>query len=149
MRPDVAPVIESLRGARAVRCVHWRAGSSACLARSSLSCSSTKLWLFGWVLWWSRFNPEGTRFMQIRLASRCGRATRRRRLDQRWVDYGRVSNNLKRALIVSEDDLFVHHEGFDWEGIQKAIEKNSRRGKVVAGGSGGLDLAAGSPRTSS
>ena len=39
------------------------------------------------------------------------------------------------ALIVAEDDLFVHHEGFDWEGIQKAIEKNSKRGHVVAGGS--------------
>ncbi len=93
-----------------------------------------QFWLFGWVLWWSRVDPAETRFMEIRLAQM--RASNpAARLDQRWVDYDRISNQLKRALIVSEDDLFVHHEGFDWEGIQKAIEKNSRRGKVVAGGS--------------
>ena len=93
-----------------------------------------QLWLFGWVLWWERVDPAETRFMEIRLAEL--RATHpAARLDQRWVAYDRISNHLKRALIVSEDDLFVHHEGFDWDGIQKAIEKNSRRGKVVAGGS--------------
>jgi len=30
---------------------------------------------------------------------------------------------------------FVDHEGFDWEGIQRAMGKNLRRGKIVAGGS--------------
>ena len=93
-----------------------------------------QLWLFGWVLWWKHDNPDETRFMQIRLAQMQA-SNPAAQLDQRWVDYGRISNHLKRALIVSEDDLFVHHEGFDWDGIQKAIEKNSRRGKVVAGGS--------------
>ena len=37
--------------------------------------------------------------------------------------------------MTSEDDKFVDHDGFDWEGIQKAIEKNEKRGKLVAGGS--------------
>ena len=93
-----------------------------------------QLWLFGWVLWWSRVDPSETRFMAIRLAE-LRTKNPAARLDQRWVDYAAISNHLKRALIVAEDDLFVHHEGFDWDGIQKAIEKNSRRGKVVAGGS--------------
>ena len=51
------------------------------------------------------------------------------------MDYNKISKNLKRALIVSEDAKFVDHEGFDWEGIQKAYEKNMKKGKVVAGGS--------------
>jgi monofunctional biosynthetic peptidoglycan transglycosylase len=93
-----------------------------------------QLWLFGWVLWWSQANPDTTRFMAIRLGELQARDPGAQ-LKKQWVAYGKISNHLKRALIVSEDDLFVHHEGFDWDGMQKAIEKNSRRGKVVAGGS--------------
>ena len=52
-----------------------------------------------------------------------------------WVPYEQISDNLKRALIAAEDASFVDHEGFDWEGIQKAYEKNLRKGKIVAGGS--------------
>ena len=53
----------------------------------------------------------------------------------RWVAYDRISNNLKRAMVAAEDAKFVDHEGFDWDGIQTAIEKNQKRGRVVAGGS--------------
>jgi monofunctional biosynthetic peptidoglycan transglycosylase len=56
-------------------------------------------------------------------------------LRHRWQDYGRISPQLKRAVIAAEDDKFVDHEGFDWEGMQKALEKNQRKGRVVAGGS--------------
>jgi len=56
-------------------------------------------------------------------------------LRHQWVPYAKISKNLKRALIASEDAKFVNHEGFDWAGIQKAYEKNLRKGKVVAGGS--------------
>lgn len=93
-----------------------------------------QLWLFGWVLWWRSANPDTTRFMEIRLGELQAREPRAQ-LKKQWVGYGKISNHLKRALIVSEDDLFVHHEGFDWEGMQKALEKNRQRGKVVAGGS--------------
>ncbi len=93
-----------------------------------------QFWLFGWVLWWNWVNPDTTRFMEIRLA---GLQTKdpKAQLKKQWVNYGQISIHLKRALIVSEDDLFVHHEGFDWEGIQKAMQKNQQRGKIVAGGS--------------
>lgn len=57
------------------------------------------------------------------------------KLTQQWVSYEKISNHLKRAILVAEDDRFVDHEGFDWEGIQKAMDKNQKRGKVVAGGS--------------
>jgi monofunctional biosynthetic peptidoglycan transglycosylase len=56
-------------------------------------------------------------------------------LKHRWVAYKNISPNLKRALIAAEDAKFVDHEGFDWEGIEKAYEKNLKKGKVVAGGS--------------
>jgi len=51
------------------------------------------------------------------------------------VPYRKISDNLKRAVVAAEDDSFVDHEGFDWDGIQKAIEKNQKKGKAVAGGS--------------
>ena len=38
-------------------------------------------------------------------------------------------------MVAAEDAKFIDHEGFDWEGIQKALEKNEKKGKVVAGGS--------------
>ena len=57
------------------------------------------------------------------------------RLQKQWISYAGISNHLKRAVIASEDDLFLQHNGFDWKGIQKAMEKNQQRGRVVAGGS--------------
>ena len=56
-------------------------------------------------------------------------------LRHQWVPYERISINLKRALIAAEDAKFLDHDGFDWEAIQKAYEKNLKKGKVVAGGS--------------
>lgn len=56
-------------------------------------------------------------------------------LKHQWVEYKKISINLKRAVIASEDSKFIDHEGFDWEGIQKAYEKNMKKGKIVAGGS--------------
>ena len=93
-----------------------------------------QFWLFGWVLWWKWVNPDSTRFMEIRLVELQAKDPKAQ-LKKQWVSYGNISTHLKRALIVSEDDLFVHHEGFDWDGIQKALEKNQKRGKIVAGGS--------------
>jgi monofunctional biosynthetic peptidoglycan transglycosylase len=57
------------------------------------------------------------------------------RLQQAWVPYPRISNNLKRAVVAAEDAKFVEHEGFDWEAIEKAAEKNRQKKRVVAGGS--------------
>lgn len=93
-----------------------------------------QFWLFGWVLWWGQVNPAQTRFMEIRLAELRAKDPEAR-LRQSWLPYARISPHLKRAIIASEDAKFVDHEGFDWDGIQKAIEKNQKRGRVVAGGS--------------
>ena len=45
---------------------------------------------------------------------------------QQWVDYGQISDNLKRAVIASEDDGFSNHDGVDWDAVEKAWAKNSK-----------------------
>ncbi len=93
-----------------------------------------QFWLLGWVLFWKWVDPGTTRFMDIRL-SELREKNPDARLQMQWVSYERISPYLKRAIIASEDARFVDHEGFDWEGIQKAMEKNQKRGRTVAGGS--------------
>ena len=93
-----------------------------------------QLWLLGCVLVWKWVDPGMTRFMDIRL-SELQIKNPKAQLQHQWVPYSRISIHLKRALIAAEDAKFVDHEGFDWDGIQRAIEKNQKKGKVVAGGS--------------
>lgn len=91
-------------------------------------------WFLSQVLWYKWFNPSATAFMEARLDTMQDKNPKAR-LKQTWVPYERISNSLKRAVVAAEDARFLDHEGFDWEAIQKAIEKNERRGKVVAGAS--------------
>ena len=92
------------------------------------------LWVFAWVLWWNWVDPSETSFMEIRM-DELHEKKPGAEMKHRWVPYDKISSHLKRAVIASEDAKFVDHEGFDWEGMQKAVEKNQRRGKVVSGGS--------------
>ena len=93
-----------------------------------------QLWLLGWVLLWKWVDPDTTRFMEIRLGELQVKNLEAQ-LKKQWVPYERISPHLKRAIIASEEAKFVDHEGFDWDGIQKAMEKNQKRGRTVAGGS--------------
>ncbi len=93
-----------------------------------------QLWLLGHVLWWKWVPPAETSFMSLRLDELTG-SQPDTELHYRWVPYDKISLHLKRAVIAAEDDKFIDHEGFDWEGIQKAIEKNQKKGRMVAGGS--------------
>ena len=91
-------------------------------------------WIFAHVCWWIKFNPSTSAFMDDRLEMMQDKNPKAE-LQYKWVAYTKISNNLKRALIAAEDAKFVDHEGFDWDGIQKAYEKNLKKGKIVAGGS--------------
>jgi monofunctional biosynthetic peptidoglycan transglycosylase len=93
-----------------------------------------QLWIFLHICWWINHNPSTSAFMDDRLEV-LQESNPDAVLKHRWVDYKKISPNLKRALIAAEDAKFVDHEGFDWEGIQKAYEKNLKKGKLVAGGS--------------
>ncbi len=56
-------------------------------------------------------------------------------LNYHWVDYDKISDNLKRAVIASEDATFFHHHGINLEAIKKAYELNQERGYRAFGGS--------------
>ena len=91
-------------------------------------------WYAAHILYW-RANPVGeTAFMRYRLAE-LREKNPKIELRYQWVPYERISGHLKRAMVAAEDAKFIDHEGFDWDGIQKALEKNERKGRVVAGGS--------------
>jgi len=86
------------------------------------------------VWWWNDHNPGVTSMMELQrnvLREKDPGAN----IVQTWVPYARISGNLKLAVIAAEDSGFVDHDGFDWEGMEKAFEKNRKKGKIVAGGS--------------
>jgi monofunctional biosynthetic peptidoglycan transglycosylase len=95
---------------------------------------AVQLYFFLQIWWWVDHNPSMTSFMREQAA-----ALREKnpdaRIQQVWVPYNRISNNLKRAIIASEDANFSEHEGVDWDALQKAYEKNNKKKKVVSGGS--------------
>ena len=93
-----------------------------------------QLWVFLHICWWVNHNPGSSAFMNDRLGV-MQEKNPGAKLRHKWVPYKRISSNLKRAVVVAEDSKFVIHEGFDWDGIQKAYEKNMKKGRVVAGGS--------------
>jgi monofunctional biosynthetic peptidoglycan transglycosylase len=86
------------------------------------------------ICWWINYNPSSTSFMRQQL-SVLREKNPDAKLQHKWVPYTRISNNLKRAVISSEDDGFSEHDGVDWEAMQKAYEKNQKKGKVAYGGS--------------
>lgn len=93
-----------------------------------------QLWVFLHICWWIKFNPSSSAFMEDRLEI-IQDTKPDAELRHKWVDYEKISTHLKRAVIASEDAKFKQHEGFDWEGIEKAYEKNIKKGKIVGGGS--------------
>jgi monofunctional biosynthetic peptidoglycan transglycosylase len=51
---------------------------------------------------------------------------------QQWTPYDKISNNLKRAVIASEDDGFATHDGVDWNAIETAWQKNAKAEEQAA-----------------
>lgn len=79
-------------------------------------------------------NPKKTSFIEYRENER-KKEGRRIRSRQAWIPLSRISPYLIKAVIIAEDDKFYQHEGFDFEAIEKAIEKDIRRKKFRYGGS--------------
>lgn len=93
-----------------------------------------QLYYFAQIWWWVDHNPTSTAFMRQQLSA-LRDTNPKAQLQFQWVDYERISGNLKRAIIASEDANFADHEGVDWDALEKAYEKNTKKGRVVAGGS--------------
>jgi len=93
-----------------------------------------QLWVLLHILLWTVVNPSESAFMERRL-EHLQEKDEKATLRHQWVNYNQISIHIKQAVIAAEDAKFIDHEGFDWEGIEKAYEKNKRRKKIVAGGS--------------
>ncbi len=118
-------------GIRRPAWLRWLGWMLVCVAAAIVA---VQLWYAGHILWW-RDHPVGeTSFMSYRMDELHGKNPKAQ-LRYTWVPYERIAVNLKRALVAAEDAKFVDHEGFDWDGIQLALEKNQKKGRVVAGGS--------------
>ncbi|MBI5237658.1 MAG: monofunctional biosynthetic peptidoglycan transglycosylase [Deltaproteobacteria bacterium] len=85
----------------------------------------------------SRFrkeNPKRTSLMEYRLGQ-WKKAGKKMSIFQVWAPFSKISPYLVKAVIIAEDDKFWTHEGFDYEAIGEAIEKNIKAGRFRAGGS--------------
>ncbi len=81
-----------------------------------------------------KVNPLKTSFMEYR-EDEWRSQGKGIRIQQRWVPLGRISPYVVKAVIIAEDDKFWRHEGFDYDAIQKAIEKDLKQKKFKVGGS--------------
>ncbi len=91
-------------------------------------------WILFLVFRYKSANPQVTAMMQQR-ASEAESEGRQVIREQQWVPYDRISTKLVRALLAGEDQKFFDHEGFDWEEMQKAIEKDWEEKKFHRGAS--------------
>lgn len=51
-----------------------------------------------------------------------------------WVPLNRISPNLRKAVVISEDDTFWEHDGFNFSTMRDALERNLKEGRLAAGG---------------
>jgi monofunctional biosynthetic peptidoglycan transglycosylase len=73
-------------------------------------------------------DPQSTAFQRSeawQLATQ-GRQNGKKDWSQAWVPDNRISSNLKRAVVASEDGGFMTHRGVEWEAIERAYERNEK-----------------------
>ena len=105
-----------------------------CLLLALIALVLVQFWFLIHIWYWVDHNPTSTAFINARL-ERALQKNPKVKLQHQWVPYSRISVNLKRAIVAAEDARFLDHEGFDWDSIAKAYEKNLKKGRIVSGGS--------------
>ena len=88
-----------------------------------------QLWIFSSLVYWRTHDVDTTMFMRWTYFSDF------KPIKHQWLDYDDISDNFKHAIVAAEDARFIDHHGFDWDGIEDALQKNLKKDKVVAGGS--------------
>lgn len=86
-----------------------------------------------WVLVYRFVNPPITLLMIQRNIERSA-DDKSSKMEKEWVDFDDISDNMKRAAVSAEDQLFLKHIGFDVKAIEKAFATN-KKGKKIKGGS--------------
>jgi monofunctional biosynthetic peptidoglycan transglycosylase len=79
-------------------------------------------------------NPPKTSFMKYR-ENEWKREGKKYRIQQKWVPLSHISPYLIKAVLIAEDDKFWSHDGFDYEAMQKALEKDIKAKQFKLGGS--------------
>ena len=100
---------------------------------------------------WTILDPSSTAFQRAerwRLCSWHWTCS----VQSHWVPYDKISNNLKRAVLVSEDDIFFQHKGVRVEDMQKAwqinqLQQHQSQQKTLAGNKTKAALRGGSTIT--
>ena len=82
------------------------------------------------------FNPDSTAFQRSEAVRLHRNGTLKWK--QEWTDLARISPHLQRAVIVSEDDLFLQHAGVRWDAVEKAWQRNERAQTQATGRAGRL-----------
>lgn len=95
------------------------------LALVAVAALALQLYFIGRIALMAVVDPQSTTFERSeswRVLTEKGQL----RWRQQWVPYAQISDHLKRAVIASEDGDFIHHDGVEWEAIQKAWDKNAK-----------------------
>ncbi len=98
------------------------------------------IWLaYEWITWpdvarLSKEAPRNTAFMEQRKRE-LRREGKDDTIDYRWVSYSRISPNLRRAVLVAEDNEFYEHSGVDVQAMQEAIKRDWEKKRLSHGGS--------------
>ncbi len=79
-------------------------------------------------------NPIPTSFMNYRI-DQWKENGEDKQITQKWVKLKQISPYVVKAVLISEDDKFWKHDGFDTKGLEDAFERNLKEGKFSAGGS--------------
>lgn len=86
-----------------------------------------------WVLAYRFINPPIT-FLMVQRNWERKADDKPAKTEHKWVKFEDISDNMKRAAVSAEDQLFLQHMGFDIKAIEKAYASNAK-GKKVKGGS--------------
>lgn len=81
-----------------------------------------------------KVTPKKTAFMEYR-EKEWQNQGKKKKIIQQWVPLSQIPAYVIKAVLIAEDDKFWSHEGFDYEAIQKAIEKDIKKRKFAIGGS--------------
>ncbi len=79
------------------------------------------------IVWGKFFNPPFT-------ITQIGGLLEYGKLKRDYISYNEMGNNVKKAVLASEDQSFFSHNGFDYKAIEKAM-KHNEQGKTLRGGS--------------
>ena len=82
----------------------------------------------------AKTNPTTTAFMTLRAEEARAKGQEPQRI-QRWVPYNQISPELRRAVLIAEDDAFFQHEGVDFVQLRQSFQMDLARGTFVRGAS--------------